>query len=240
MFHGVGNLYFNGRCLIPDRSGVIIDCAPSIGAIMVVRVVVQYPLVGIRSYCTNSLVMSEFHHATNRPPRQHSRFFHPSKKIRDQWPNNDKRCLTGVLVTGKALQPVTVRHKQQLCYLVHIQEIDDGTEKELQDEVAPPLSLRARSLKKQPCLRRPSLTTRERQSSNNVTSNIEGSLSRAGTREEIKELQRQGIEVNDKNEPATKNTQPPERTHPSSFLLAFGRSQHIAPLKQTPTSPTKR
>jgi hypothetical protein len=36
---------------------------------------------------------------------------------------------------------------------------------------------------------------REWQSSNNVTSNIEDSLSCAATREEIKELQRQGIAV---------------------------------------------
>ena len=55
-----------------------------------------------------------------------ARFFHPSKKIRDQWPNDDKRRLTDVLVTGKATH--AVRHKQQLCYLVRIQEIDDGTE----------------------------------------------------------------------------------------------------------------
>jgi len=33
MFHGVGKLYFNGRHLIPDRSGDIIDRAPSIGPI---------------------------------------------------------------------------------------------------------------------------------------------------------------------------------------------------------------
>jgi hypothetical protein len=33
MFHGVGELYFNGRRLIPDRCGDIIDRAPSIGPI---------------------------------------------------------------------------------------------------------------------------------------------------------------------------------------------------------------
>ena len=55
----------------------------------------------------------------------------------------------------------------------------------------------------------------ERDSSNNVTSNIEGSLSRAATREEIKELRRQGIMVNDDNEPAPKNAQPPEPQGPA-------------------------
>ncbi len=55
-----------------------------------------------------------------------ARFFHPSKKIRDQWPNDDNRRLTYVLVTGEVTR--AVRHKQQLCYLVCIQEIDDGTE----------------------------------------------------------------------------------------------------------------
>ena len=53
-------------------------------------------------------------------------FFHPSQKIPDQWPNNDKRRLTGVIVTEEAKQPVN--HKQQLGYLVCIQEINDGTE----------------------------------------------------------------------------------------------------------------
>ena len=90
-----------------------------------------------------------------------ARFFHPSKKIRDQWPNDDKRRLTAVLVTGEATR--AVRHKQQLCYLVRIQEIDDGTEfyiaKRNFNIMSPPLlPSRARSLKQQLC--RPSLTTR--------------------------------------------------------------------------------
>ena len=90
-----------------------------------------------------------------------ARFFHPSQKIRDQWPNDDKRRLTDVLVTGEATR--AVRHKQQLCYLVCIPEINDGTEfyivkRNLKIVQAPLLPLRARSLKQQLC--RPSLTTR--------------------------------------------------------------------------------
>ena len=100
----VGKLYFSGRRVIPDRRGVIIDRAPSIWAIMVASsnhisglwVVVQVTRVGIHSYCgTNGLAMSEFHHTTSRHLRAvgstMARFFHPSKKICEQWPNDDKR-----------------------------------------------------------------------------------------------------------------------------------------------------
>ena len=66
-------------------------------------------------------------------------FFHPSQKIRDKWPNDDKRRLTGVIVTGEATWHVNVNHKQQLCYLICLQEIDDLTEFYLIGRVAPPL-----------------------------------------------------------------------------------------------------
>jgi len=54
-----------GLRLIPDRSGVIIDRTPSIGAIMVasttyisgVLVVVPVATVGIHSYCANVSAM---------------------------------------------------------------------------------------------------------------------------------------------------------------------------------------
>ena len=49
----------------------------------------------------------------------------------------------------------------------------------------------------------------ERESTQNVVCNIEGGLSRAATREEIEELRRQGITVDDDNEPAPENAQPP-------------------------------
>ncbi len=53
-------------------------------------------------------------------------FFHPSKPIRDKWPQDNKRRLTGVLVTGEAKRRVARR--DQDCYLVCIPEIDDGRE----------------------------------------------------------------------------------------------------------------
>jgi hypothetical protein len=41
-------------------------------------------------------------------------------------PNDDKWCLTGVIVTGMVTWPI--RLKQQLCYLVCIQEINNRTQ----------------------------------------------------------------------------------------------------------------
>ena len=54
-----------------------------------------------------------------------ARFFHPSAKIREKWPQNDKRRLFGVLVMGEGIRKV--QHKNQMCYLVRIPEIDDST-----------------------------------------------------------------------------------------------------------------
>jgi hypothetical protein len=53
-------------------------------------------------------------------------FFHPGKPIRDKWPQDNKRRLAGVLVTGKAVRHVYKR--DQDCYLVRIAKIDDGRE----------------------------------------------------------------------------------------------------------------
>ncbi len=44
-----------------------------------------------------------------------ARFFHPSKNIRDKWPNgHDKLRLTEVLITGKGDH--RVNRKSQTCY----------------------------------------------------------------------------------------------------------------------------
>ena len=151
--------------------------------------------------------------------------------------DNNKRRLTGVLLTGKGSRPV--RHKQQPCYLVCIQEINNGSEFYIVKKnfkVKTPLLLpsQARHLRQQPRLRCPSLTTHGSESTTNVTSNIEGGLLHAATREEIKELQRQGIKVANNNEPALRTPsclQPKDKT---PLLLALGRSQRIAPVEQTP------
>ena len=54
-----------------------------------------------------------------------ARFFHPSAKIREKWPQNDKKRLFGVLVTGEGVR--RVQHKDQMCYLVRVPKIDDST-----------------------------------------------------------------------------------------------------------------
>ena len=54
-----------------------------------------------------------------------ARFFHPSAKIREKFPNNDKRRLEGVIITGQGT--FKVNRRQQECYCVRIDEFDDGT-----------------------------------------------------------------------------------------------------------------
>ncbi len=54
-----------------------------------------------------------------------ARFFHPSTKIRAKLPQNNKRHLLSMLVTGKGIQKV--QHKSQMCYLVRIPKINDST-----------------------------------------------------------------------------------------------------------------
>ena len=53
-----------------------------------------------------------------------ARFFHPSEKIREKYPQDDKRRLEGVVVTGEGQRKVNRR--QQDCYLVCINDFDDG------------------------------------------------------------------------------------------------------------------
>ena len=55
-----------------------------------------------------------------------ARFFHPGARIRQQWPNDNKKELTNVLVIGEGKR--TVNRREQWCYIVRIPEIDDGTE----------------------------------------------------------------------------------------------------------------
>jgi hypothetical protein len=55
-----------------------------------------------------------------------ARFFHPSERIREQWPNNNKCELMNVLVIGEGKR--IVNRKEQWCYIVRIPEIDDGSE----------------------------------------------------------------------------------------------------------------
>jgi hypothetical protein len=62
-----------------------------------------------------------------------AQFFHPSAHIRETRPNKVKRCLTGVLVTGEGKQHVN--RKEHMCYLIHINDFNDGSLPHLQEEL---------------------------------------------------------------------------------------------------------
>ena len=139
-----------------------------------------------------------------------ARFFHPSAKIREKFPNNDKRRLEGVIITGQGT--FKVNRRQQECYCVRIDEFDDGTifhivrGKLRIDQAAavpfvPPPAPRASTNIPGEAV------DPDRSAQTNARSNIEGSL-RAETREEINELRQQGIVVDDDNEPAPENARP--------------------------------
>jgi hypothetical protein len=93
-----------------------------------------------------------------------------------------------VLLTGEATRPVNV-NKNSSCATVRIQEINDLTEFYLKGRVAPttPFVSEEPQAAAVPTAPVPN-NARERQSSNNVTSNIEGSLLHAVMREEIEGL----------------------------------------------------
>ena len=137
-----------------------------------------------------------------------ARFFHPSKKIREKWPHDEKRRLTGVLVVGEGNRHVN--RKEHPCYLVRIPEIDDGSifhivKKNFKVEVAPPVVFESKVAEpvNVPAPTAPSAATVEHALDRNVISNVEGT----GT--DVKDLARQGIAVDDDNEPVLENVNPP-------------------------------
>ena len=137
-----------------------------------------------------------------------ARFFHPSKKIREQWPHDEKRRLTGVLVVGEGKRHVN--KKEHLCYLVRIPEVDDGTtfyivKKNFKVEVAPPQAFESELATPTPASAAPPSdgSNVDRASDRNVISNVEG-----GREMDIEDLTRQGIEVDDDNQPAPENSAP--------------------------------
>ena len=131
-----------------------------------------------------------------------ARFFHPSAKIREKCPNDDKHRLEGVVITGWGT--FKVNRRQQQCYCVRIDEFDDGTIFHIikgklcidQAAVVPfasppapnaPANVPGKAVNPDHCAQ------------TNVRSNIDGLL-RAETREEINELRQQGILVDNDNE----------------------------------------
>ena len=137
-----------------------------------------------------------------------ARFFHPSKKVRERWPHDEKRRLTGVLVIGEAMRKVN--KKEHMCYLVRIPEIDDGStfhivKKNFKVEIAPPQVFESEQVTRNnpPADTAAPVANVERASGRNVIPNVEG-------REmDIEDLQRQGIQIDDDNQPVPENNNPP-------------------------------
>jgi hypothetical protein len=147
-----------------------------------------------------------------------ARFFHPSKPIRNRCPHDQKCCLTGVLVTGKAVHKIS--KKDQMCYKVCIMEINDGTKffivkKNFKVEQRPTIPFESEGPQELavPPISAPNIDA-EWSLDRIVVTNIVSGLSRTVTREEINELQRQEIEVDDDNEPASKNVPAPQEALP--------------------------
>jgi hypothetical protein len=145
-----------------------------------------------------------------------ARFFHPSAKIREKWPQNDKKRLFGVLVTGEGIR--RVQHKNQMCYLVRIPEIDDSTifhivKKNFKILAVPAVpfdSERPAAMRVDPApVAVPGEAVNpDRIADSNVVPNIEGYLDRDSLRGDIEEQRRQGITVDDDNEPLPENATP--------------------------------
>ena len=136
-------------------------------------------------------------------------FFHPSKHIREKWPNNHrKKRVLEVLLVGKGTHHVN--QKDQLCYECRIPEINRTVFHiccgKLKIEEAPSTTfeyeiiLMAVVADHQDREREQSTALRE--SVVGVTPNIGGLL------QEIAEICHQGIEVDDDKEPAPDNAQP--------------------------------
>jgi hypothetical protein len=145
-----------------------------------------------------------------------ARFFHLSAKIREKWPQNDKQGLFGVLVTGEGIR--RVQHKDQMCYLVCIPEINNSkifhivkkNFKILGALAIPFDSERPVAMRVDPApVPVPGEAVNpDRIVDGNVVPNIEGYLDRDSLRGDIEEQRRQGITVEDNNEPLPENVVP--------------------------------
>ena len=141
-----------------------------------------------------------------------ARFFHPSKNIREQWPNRHETLrVAGVLVVGKGLH--RVRNKAQMCYECRIPEIDDNTMFHIvcanfKVDTAPATPFEDK-LALTPVVHVPREGDEERErvaalraDEGDIVPNVHGTFA-----EDIAELRREGVEVDDDNEPAPENAQ---------------------------------
>jgi hypothetical protein len=161
-----------------------------------------------------------------------ARFFHPSAKIREKWPQNNKRRLFGVLVTGEGIR--RVQHKNQMCYLVRIPEINNSTifhivKKNFKILSAPaiPFESEALAVHVEPASVPGKAANPDRVADCNVVPNIEGYSNRDLLQGDIDEQRRQGITVDNNNDPLPENAPLPKTRHSESTSRGCGRRQGL-------------
>ena len=136
-----------------------------------------------------------------------AKYFHPSAAIRAKWPNDyQKRRLENVIIVGKGL--ANINHRSQISYQCRIAEIDNNTVFNIvhsnfkvtaegptpfEDEVVQTVAGPPRAAVDP--------NANARSSTTNVAANVE-------LTEDIAALRRQGITVDDDNEPAPENAVP--------------------------------
>jgi len=141
-----------------------------------------------------------------------ARFFHPSARIREQWPNDNKRELKNVLVIGEGKR--MVNRKEQWCYLVRIPKIDDGTEFHIVK-----FNFSVTEAPETPFPGKQNCGTHSRRHQRPAAAvAAEADLRRVVDRDvihnvgeggvDVDDLRRQGIKVDDDNEPAPENAKP--------------------------------
>ena len=129
-------------------------------------------------------------------------FFHPSAKIREKWPNDNKRLrLERVVVTGKELFHIS--RKNQVAYICRIPDIDDGIEFHIcannfrvdQEPVQPFEEESVETARAHPSAPEPDNNQESRRSNENTSKNI----GQGANQEDIADLRRQGIEVDNED-----------------------------------------
>ena len=126
-----------------------------------------------------------------------ARFFHPSAKIIEKWPNDHKRLrLERVVVTGKEL--FCISRRDQVAYKCRITKINDRSEFHIcannfrvdQYPVQPFEDELVATACAHPCAPEPDNNQEARGSNNNTSNNI----GQGANQEDIADLRRQGIE----------------------------------------------
>jgi hypothetical protein len=107
-----------------------------------------------------------------------------------------------------------VQKEEQMCYLVHINNFNDGSifhivKKNLKIDTTPAQPFASEARMQAPAGALGDAVNPDHLSNQNVNASIEGSLLCIATREEIEQLHHQGITVDDDNEPAPENAQAP-------------------------------